>query len=150
MLFNPDWRARPWRNVVPPARLPASSILLCGVAAILFVWIYAAVTETAQLVCVDSWKHVRPGPPPQEFRRWPAVLLVLIGPAVFFAFAVVGEVSVADLQTLGDTYVTLYGPPRGGFRATLGGYALLELVFGWWIGGVVVLKFFWLRRRATR
>jgi len=37
---------------------------LCGVAAILFVMIYAAVAEAVQRALVDSWKYVRPGPPP--------------------------------------------------------------------------------------
>ena len=31
-----------------------------------------------------------------------------------------------------------------------GGGALFDLVLGWCLGGYVVLKFFWLRRRAAR
>jgi uncharacterized membrane protein YuzA (DUF378 family) len=120
---------------------------LCGVAAILFVMIYAVVAETAQLAFVDSWKHVRPGPPPQEVPRWPTMLYALIGLAVFVAIAAFAEASAAHGQT-GHTFMTLEG--RDGFRVTLGGYALLELLLGWWIGGVALLKLFWLRRRATR
>ena len=39
---------------------------------------------------------------------------------------------------------------RGGFRAHLGGQAMLALLLGWWIGGLALLKLFWLRRRAAR
>ena len=60
---------------------------LCGVAAILFVMIYAAVAEAVQRALVDSWKHVRPGPPPPRVARWAAVLYALIGLAVFLAIA---------------------------------------------------------------
>jgi uncharacterized membrane protein YuzA (DUF378 family) len=122
---------------------------LCGVAAILFVIFYAAIAETAQLAFVDSWKHVRPGPPPQEVARWASVLYALIGLAVFVAIAAFAEASAVHEQT-GHTFMTLEGPARDGFRVTLGGHALLELLLGWWIGGVALLKFFWLRRRATR
>jgi hypothetical protein len=103
---------------------------LCGVAAILFVAVYAVIAETAQLAFVDSWRHVRPGPPPQEVPRWASWLYALIGFAVFFAIA---AFAAAD-----------------GFRVTLGGRAFLELLLGWWIGGVALLKLIWLRRRATR
>jgi hypothetical protein len=120
---------------------------LCGVAAILFVMIYAAIAESAQLAFVDSWKHVRPGPPPQKVARWASVLYALMGLGVFFAFAAFAEASAAHGQA-GHTSMTLAA--RDGFRVTLGGQALLELLLGWWIGGVALLKFFWLRRRATR
>jgi uncharacterized membrane protein YuzA (DUF378 family) len=103
---------------------------LCGVAAILFVIVYTAMAETAQLVLVDSWKHVRPGPPPPDAPRWATVLYALIGLAAFIAIAAVGQAGAA--------YVTL------------GGQALLELLLGWWIGGLALLRFFWFRRRATR
>src|SRR5262245_30672709 len=120
---------------------------LCGVAAILFVFVYAAITETTQLALVDSWKHVRPGPPPPDVARWASVLYALVGLAVFVAIAAFAEASAAHGQA-GHTTMTLEGPE--GFRVTLGGYALLELVLGWWIGGLGLLRFFWLRRRATR
>jgi uncharacterized membrane protein YuzA (DUF378 family) len=120
---------------------------LCGVAAVLFVIVYAAIAETAQLAFVDSWKHVRPGPPPQDVARWASVLYALIGLAVFVAIAAFAEAGAAHGQT-GHTSMTLEG--REGFRVTLGGQALLELLLGWWLGGLALLKFFWLRRRATR
>ena len=117
---------------------------LCGAAAILFVWVYAAISETAQLAFVDSWKHVRPGPPPQAVARWASVLYALIGLAVSVAIAAFAEISAAN----GHTKMALEAPE--GFYVTLGGQALLELLLGWWIGGLALLKFFWLRRRARR
>jgi uncharacterized membrane protein YuzA (DUF378 family) len=112
---------------------------LCGVAAILFVIIYAAIAETAQLVFVDSWKHVRPGPPPQGVAGWASVLYALIGLVVFFAIAAFAETPTGHRQA-GHTVATR--------DVTLGGQALLELLLGWWIGGVALLRLFWRRRRA--
>lgn len=44
----------------------------------------------------------------------------------------------------------LEGTEPGSKRVVLSNLALLGLVLGWWIGGTVVLRFFWLRRRARR
>src|SRR5262245_38684777 len=102
---------------------------LCGITAVLFVIIYAAIAEPAQLALVDSWKHVRPGPPPPDVPRWATALYALTGLAVFVAIAAFGQAGAADV--------------------TVDGQALLELLLGWWIGGLALLRFFWLRRRAT-
>jgi hypothetical protein len=118
---------------------------LCGVAAILFVMIYAAVAEALQRALVDSWKHVRPGPPPPRVARWAAVLYALIGPAVFLAIAGFAEPSAAH-EPAGDTYMRFSS--RAGFRAHLDGQAMLALLLGWWIGGLALLRLFWLWRRA--
>ena len=120
---------------------------LCGVAAILFVMIYAAVAEAVQRALVNSWKHVRPGPPPPRVARWAAVLYALIGLAVFLAIAGFAEPSAAH-EPAGHTYMKFSS--RDGFRAHLGGQAMLKLLLGWWIGGLALLKLFWLRRRAAR
>jgi hypothetical protein len=120
---------------------------LCGVAAILFVMIYAAVAEALQRALVDSWKHVRPGPPPPRVARWAAVLYALIGIAVFLAIAGFGQPGAAHAPA-GDTYMRFSS--RAGFRAHLGGEAMLALLLGWWIGGLALLRLFWLRRRAAR
>ena len=105
------------------------------------------VAEAVQRALVDSWKHVRPGPPPPRVARWAAVLYALIGLAVFLAIAGFAEPSAAHYPA-GDTYMRLSS--RGGFRAHLGGQAMLALLLGWWIGGLALLKLFWLRRRAAR
>ena len=118
---------------------------LCGVAAILFVMIYAAVAEALQRALVDSWKHVRPGPPPPRVARWAAVLYALIGIAVFLAIAGFAEPSAAH-EPAGDTYMKFSS--RAGFRASLDGQAMLALLLGWWIGGLALLRLFWLWRRA--
>jgi hypothetical protein len=102
---------------------------LCGVAAILFVMAYATVTEALQWILVESWRHVRPGPPPPELPSWVIVLHVLIGFVVFFAMAAFGTSSAAT-QTLGHTYVTLGGRIGGGRHVTLDGRALLDLALG--------------------
>ena len=46
----------------------AFSAVPCGVGAVLFVMVYATIAEATQFVLIDSWKHVRPGPPPPEVR----------------------------------------------------------------------------------
>jgi hypothetical protein len=56
-------------------------------------------------------------------------------------------------QPLGQTYWAFdlnrsLSIEANGFRVVLGENALLELALGWWIGGTVVLKFFWRRLHA--
>ena len=125
----------------------AFSAVLCGVGAVLFVMVYATIAEAAQFVLVDSWKHVRPGPPPPEMPVWVVALHILVGLVVFFAIGAFVEISPAK-QTLGNTWMSVYGP--GGKEVTLSGSAMFRMTLGWWIGGAGVLKFFWLRRRAAR
>lgn len=123
---------------------------LCGIAAIVFVMLYATIAEAMRWLLVDSWRHVRPGPPPADLSTFVVVLHVLIGFVVFFAIAAFGASSAARAQTLGHTYLTFESPLRDGLRVDLNGRALVELAVGWWMGGYGVLKFFWLRRRAAR
>ena len=125
----------------------AFSAVLCGVGAVLFVMVYATIAEATQFVLVDSWKHVRPGPPPPEMPVWVVALHILVGLVVFFAIGAFVEISPAK-QTLGNTWMSVYGP--GGKEVTLSGSAMFRMTLGWWIGGAGVLKFFWLRRRAAR
>jgi hypothetical protein len=76
------------------------------------------------------------------------VLHVLIGLAVFLAIASFASASFAKEHALGHTYMSIEGPAPAGFRVTLGGRALLELILGWWVGGRAVLGLFWLQRRS--
>lgn len=114
---------------------------LCGLAAILFVMVYATVIEAIRWFLVDSWRHVRPGPPPSGLSYWVIVPHVLIGFAVFIAMAAFAASGMAVLPN-GKTQLTT--------EVNFDGRALLGLVLGWCLGGYVVLKFFWLRRRAAR
>jgi hypothetical protein len=125
----------------------AFSAVLCGLGAVLLVMVYATIAEAAQFILVDSWKHVRPGPPPPEMPVWVVALHILVGLVVFFAIGAFVEISPAKL-TLDNTWTSVYGP--GGTVATLSGWAMFRMTLGWWIGGAGVLKFFWLRRRAAR
>jgi hypothetical protein len=120
---------------------------LCGIAAILFVMLYATVMDATRWILVDSWRHVRPGPPPPDLPRWIIALHGLIGLGVFFAMTKYGLPSAARPVVLGSTYLMDEGL-SGGRSVILDGGALLEMVLAWWLGGSVVLKFFWLRRRA--
>lgn len=135
-----------------PARaIPAShdiAALLCGLAVIVVIMLYATIAEGARWLLVDSWKHVRPGPPPSELPSWVIVLHILIGFAVFFAMTRFGMPGAARIPALGHTYLSF--EDGTGRPMTLDGRALLEMALAWWIGGCGVLKFFWLRRRATR
>jgi hypothetical protein len=115
----------------------AGTAALCGLAAILFVWLYAMLAGGVQRSVIDPWKHVRPEPAPAQPPRWAVVLHVLIGLVVFFLIAGAGDTAA---QAEGMFYTTIEG---GGRRVTLDGRAQLELVLGWWIGGRGVLGFFW-------
>jgi hypothetical protein len=137
-------------NAVPPAQAQASSPSRrrCAESAqSCSSLVYATIAEAAKFVLVDSWKHVRPGPPPPEMPVWVVALHMLVGLVVFFAIGAFVEISPAK-ETLGNTRMSVYGP--GGKEVTLSGTAMFRMTLGWWIGGTGVLKFFWLRRRAAR
>jgi hypothetical protein len=125
----------------------AVSAVLCGVGAVLFVMVYATVAEAARYVLIDSWKHVRPGPPPPELPVSIAALHIIVGLVVFFAIGAFVEISPAK-DTLGSTWMSVQEP--GGKVVTLSGDAMFTMTLAWWIGGTGVLTFFWLRRRAAR
>lgn len=121
----------------PSCATPGATVImaaLCGVAAIVFTLLYAVVTEAVHYVLVDSWKHVRPGPPPAELPRWAGALYVVIGVVVIVAIAAYGQT----------------GGHVKGTTIDISGRRLLALLLGWWIGGLVTLRFFWLWRRAAR
>jgi len=110
---------------------------LCGGAAILYVKLYAGLASTVQRRVFDPLKYVRPEPPAKKVARWAAVLHVLLGFAVFLAMAV-----FAKMQIPGRLFEMTLETPRG-FKVTLGESGGLEMVLGWWVGGLAVLRFFW-------
>ena len=99
---------------------------LSGVAAVLFVFLYTRLVAAAHRILINSWKHVRPGPPPSRAPRWTVVLHVLIGLVVFFWMATVRT-------------------PDGVYHANIDFYGGLGLIFGWWISGRALLDLFWPR-----
>ncbi len=108
------------------ARAPLSALviaMLSGVAAVLFMFLYTRFIAALQRALVESWKHVRPGPPPARVPRWAVWLHVLIGLVLFFAMAT--------------------APKAGGYEADIGLYGGLGLILGWWIGGRALLDLFW-------
>jgi hypothetical protein len=109
--------------------------------------VYATIVEAAHYFAVDSWRHVRPGPPPPDMPVWVVALYILVGLVVFFAIGAFVEISPAR-ETLGNTWLSV--EERGGKVLTLSGSAMFRMTLAWWIGGTGVLKFFWLRRRAAR
>jgi hypothetical protein len=98
----------------------------CGAAAILFVALYARLTSELQRVTADPWKFVRPEPPGTKVPFWVAALHVLLGLVLFGAMAVLGQEQ-----------------PPGRFVINLRDCGTLALIFGWWIGGRGILRFFW-------
>jgi len=125
----------------------AASATLAGLAAVLFVMLYAIFAEAAQYLLVDSWKHVRPGPPPPDLPVWVVALHMLAGLAVFISIGLFVEIVPSD-PTLGSAWLSVEKPD--GRVLVLSGNAMFRLLAGWWIGGTGVLKFFWLWRRAAR
>jgi len=121
--------------------------IACGAGAILFVQLYARLTAAVQRVAFDQFKYVRPEPPPAEVSRWVVMLHVLIGLVVFFTIAGIGNVRT-PVPTDALLEMTMEAPK--GFRVSLGGHAMLELILGWWIGGRGVLGLFWSRYRRAR
>ena len=96
---------------------------LSGFAAVLFVFLYTRLVVLFQCHFIDSWKHVRPGPPPARVPRWSVVLHVLIGLVLFFWMATVRTAE--------------------GYQANIEFYGGLGLIFGWWISGRALLDLFW-------
>jgi hypothetical protein len=93
---------------------------LCGAAAVLFVWLFARAALAVQGRLPDPRKPLPP--------LWAAVLHCLIGCVVFLVM-----LALVTPHTGGRIHLSLHG--RGA----------LELFLGWWVGGLVVLKFFWRR-----
>jgi hypothetical protein len=105
--------------------------------AILYVKLYAGLDSTVQRRLFDPLKYVRPEPPAKNVARWAAVLHVLLGFAVFLAIA-----SLAKVQIPGRFFETTLQTPHG-FKVSIGDAGSLEMVLGWWVGGLAVLRFFW-------
>lgn len=104
----------------------------CGAAAVLFVMLYTRLTLAAQRVFIDPLKFVRPGPKPEKAARWATVLHVVLGFILLFVMTGVGQMQIpTTLKISGDA-------PEGA-----------GLLLGWWIGGGIVLRFFWARWRRS-
>jgi hypothetical protein len=123
------------------------SAVLCGAGAVLLVMVYAVIAEALRYVLVDSWRHVRPGPPPLDLPVWVVALHIIVGLVVFFWIGAFVEIS-PPMETLGSSWMSVEWPD--GKTLTLSGEAMLKMTLAWWIGGTYVLKFVWLRRRAAR
>ena len=104
----------------------------CGAAAVLFIILYARLTLAAQRVLIDPLKFVRPGPKPEKAAKWATVLHVILGFILLFVMTAVGQMQIpGTLKISGDA-------PEGA-----------GLLLGWWIGGGIVLRFFWARWRRS-
>ena len=102
----------------------------CGAAAVLFVIVYTRLMLAAQRVLIDPIKFVRPGPKPETAAKWVTVLHVILGFILLFVMTGVGQMQIPGTLTIsGDA-------PEGA-----------GLLLGWWLGGGIVLRFFWARWR---
>ena len=104
----------------------------CGVAAILFVTLYTRLTLAVQRVLFDPFKYVRPEPKPETAARWVVVVHVILGFVVLFVMTGVGQMQIPNMLK-----VSSEAPEGAG------------LLLGWWIGGRIVLGFFWARWRRS-
>ena len=109
----------------------AMAAAACGAAAVLFVMLYTRLTLAAQRVFIDPFKFVRPGPKPEKAAKWATVLHVVLGFILLFVMTGVGHMQIPTLKISGDA-------PEGA-----------GLLLGWWIGGGIVLRFFWARWRRS-
>jgi hypothetical protein len=120
----------------PCASIAGSTVIVaaaCGVAAIVFVWLFAAASATVQRALFDPWQFVRPGPKPAKVPRWAKVIHIVLGFVIFFAIAALGHEQFTE----------------SGLRLVrIAHYNALALILGWWIGGSTVLGVFW--RQARR
>jgi hypothetical protein len=102
----------------------------CGAAAVLFVTLYARLTLAAQRVFLDPFQFVRPEPKPEKAAKWVTVLHVILGFILLFVMT-----GVAQMQIPHRMVVSADAPESAG------------LLLGWWVGGGVVLRFFWAKWR---
>jgi hypothetical protein len=111
------------------AALPAFETMIaaaCGAAAVLFVIVYTRLALAAQRIFIDPLKFVRPGPKPETAAKWATVLHVILGFILLFVMTGVGQMRIPGaLKISGDA-------PEGA-----------GLLLGWWVGGGIVLRFFW-------
>lgn len=111
----------------------------CGVSAIVFAWLYVAVTLAAQRALFDPWRYVRPEPPSRDIERWPLWIFVPIAIALFFMMLVIG-----NEQATGSGTLMIEGNRS---KIQIESISLLALVFGWGWGGYRVLRHFWAKAR---
>jgi hypothetical protein len=128
------------------ADAPVAAAALCGLAAIAFAWVYVALTLGLQRAFIDPWTHVRPEPPPRDAAKWALRIYVLLGLVIFFVIAWLGGATPPARALDGAASMSVSG---GGTKISIGAYGMLGLIFGWWIGGRAVLRFFWARARAA-
>jgi hypothetical protein len=108
----------------------------CGAAAILFVTLYTRLTLAAQRVFIDPLQFVRPEPKPEKAAKWVTVLHVVLGFILLFVMTGVGEMTgVGQVQVPHRIAISADTPEAAG------------LLLGWWLGGGVVLRFFWAKWR---
>ena len=104
----------------------------CGAAAILFVALYARLTLAAQRVFLDPFQFVRPEPKPEKAAKWVTVLHVVLGFILLFVMTGVGQMQIPHRIA-----ISADAPEAAG------------LLLGWWLGGGVVLRFFWAKWRRS-
>jgi hypothetical protein len=102
----------------------------CGAAAILFVTLYTRLTLAAQRIFLDPFWFVRPEPKPEKAAKWVTVLHVVLGFILLFIMTGVGQMQIPYRMV-----VSADAPECAG------------LLLGWWLGGGVVLRFFWAKWR---
>lgn len=128
------WQAGVTR-VVAVSSTPTAEFMIaaaCGAAAILFVILYTRLTLAAQRMFIDPLKFVRPGPKPEKAAKWVTVLHVILGFVLLFVMTGVGQMQIPRVMRIsGDA-------PEG-----------IGLLLGWWIGGGIVLRFFWAKWRRS-
>lgn len=116
----------------------------CGVLAVVFAYLYVAITLAAQRALIDPWRYVRPEPPSRDIERWPLIIFAVIGIALFFVMSFIG-----NEQAAGSSAMIVEGTR---FKVEVGTIGLLALLAGWGGGGYVVLRHVWAkaRERAER
>jgi hypothetical protein len=117
-------RCGPICRTTPGFEYAAAAV--CGGAAILFVKLYATLASAVQRRLIDPLKFVRPEPPTKEAARWAKFLHCLIGIALFLAMVAFTKEQIP-----------------GSYKVQIGTPGALEMLLGWWVGGLVVLRFFW-------
>jgi hypothetical protein len=131
-------------ETIAPRVMPVATATGCGVLAIVFAYLFVAVTLAAQRALIDPWRYVRPEPPSRDIERWPLWAFALIGIALFIMMSFIGQE-----QAAGSSTVSIQGER---FKVEIGSISLLALLFGWGWGGYRVLRWFWAkaRERAER
>jgi hypothetical protein len=104
---------------------------VCGMAAILLIALLAALAAGLQRTLLDPWQFVRPGLKPVRLPRWLIGIGVVLGVALFFVIAALGPDRTPDAR----------------HAIRIADDRMLALILGWCVGGMTVLKFFWIRAR---